>query len=428
MSTTHGVWIVMPADSMIDPRLRGWLILLLIASVPEMAPATVDGRVSFGWRWLSDASSLGTDAQAATTRLRLRSHELGARRLQLRFGIDDYRALDARHAQSEAGALYTAYDNRLRLRRAGVDVDVAGGRLQLGRHRPQMRVIGAGDTDGASWSGSHGALRAAVAGGRRVAFWKQNTGAASGPAHWGGELSWSATPATQLAMGSWRDEAIDGTRRWRVGANGRFVIPGGIELTAHAETEPGKDRVLWRLHSGWRAGGWRLRADAGGQRLPLFPVAGRADSSHYGGSSRSLGLMVAHRWGRNVDVSLRLRSRFGARRQRSEIVGLRWSRLWHGTSLRLQLTDSWSRWRQLERADLVLTNRLGQRWHVSAGANATAFQWRDSRAPKWRTRFRPHLGLRCRLGGREVQLRVEEQVDEFTHLRTQVYAGISSQL
>lgn len=424
----HGVSTAMLADSMTDLLIRRWLILLLIAAAPQAVRAGVEGRVSFGWRWLSEGSSLGTDAQTATTRLRLRSQEWGTQRLQLQLEVDDYRALDTRHAGDESGALYTAYDDRLRLRRVGLDVDVAGGRLQLGRHRPQMRVIGAGDTDGASWSGSRGNLRAAVAGGRRVAFWKPDMGPGSGPAHWGGELAWTAAPSAHLAMGSWHDEAIDGTRRWRIGANGRFQMPGAIELTAHAETEPGEKRFLWRIHSGWRGGGWRLRADIGGQRLSLFPVADRADSSHYGGRTRSLGLMAARRWGRNVDVSLRLRSRYGERRQRSEMLTVRWSRLWRGTALRFQLADSWSRWRQMERADLVLSNRLGRRWHVSAGASATAFQWRDSREPEWGTRFRPHLGLRGRFGSWEARLRVEEQVDEFTHLRTQVYAGISSQL
>ncbi len=221
----HGVSTAMLADSMTDLLIRRWLILLLIAAAPQAVRAGVEGRVSFGWRWLSEGSSLGTDAQTATTRLRLRSQEWGTQRLQLQLEVDDYRALDTRHAGDESGALYTAYDDRLRLRRVGLDVDVAGGRLQLGRHRPQMRVIGAGDTDGASWSGSRGNLRAAVAGGRRVAFWKPDMGPGSGPAHWGGELAWTAAPSAHLAMGSWHDEAIDGTRRWRIGANGRFQMP-----------------------------------------------------------------------------------------------------------------------------------------------------------------------------------------------------------
>ncbi len=413
---------------MTDLLRRSRTILLLATSVSQVAFATVDGRVSFGYRWLSDSGSLGTDAQATTTRLRLQSEPLGAQRLRLRLEIDDYRALDTRHARDETGALYTAWDNRLRVRRVGLGADVAGGRLQLGRHRPQMRVIGAGDTDGASWSGSRGPVRATVVAGRRVAYWKPESGPGGGPVHWGGELSWMAIPAARLAVGSWQDKAIDGTSRWRIGANGRFQMPGRIDLTAHMETEPGQNRFLWRIHSGWQGGGWRMRADAGGQRLSLFPVADRADSSHYGGRSQSLGVLAGRRWGRNVDVSLRLRARYGERRQRSEIVTLRWSRLWRDTALRFQLADSWSRWRQLERADLVLSSRLGRRWHASAGGRATAFQWRNSRDPEWRTRFRPHLGLRCRFGSWEARLRVEEQVDEFTHLRTQVTAGISSQL
>jgi len=409
--------------------MKCWLLplLLLMASMPQKVSANLDGRVSFGWRWLSDAGRLGTDAQTATTRLRLRTHEMGAQRLQLHFEVDDRRALATRHARDEAGILYTAYDNRLRLRRIGLDVDVAGGRLQFGRHRPHMRVIGTGETDGASWSGSRCALRATVAAGRRVAFWKPETGPVSDSPHWGGELSWRAAPVVQLAMGSWVDEALDGTSRWRVGVNGRLHMPGDIELTTHAQAEPGEDRLLWRIHGNWRGQNWRLRADVGGQRLQLFPVANRADSSHYGGRSRSLGLMASRRWGANVDLSLRLRSRFGERRQRSETMTLRWSRLWFGTNLRLQVTDSWSRWRQLERADLTLSRRLGRHWYVSAGAHATLFQWRNSRDPEWGTRYRPHLGLRGRFGDWEARLLVEEQVDEFSHLRTQVIAGVSSQ-
>lgn len=422
---------------MTEPRLlcTGLLLATLVtvgssvAADDSLLPGGLHGRLSIGYRSLSETNTLSAGAQYVNTRLRLQSEELGARRLRLLVEGADHRAITSRHAQDSTGALFTTYDNRVRLRQVAMAVDVVGGRLRLGRLRPQIFSIGTGGLDGAAYAIRQGAWRLKLAGGRRVSFWEAGAGPGSSLAQMGAEVGWEPTQVSVISAGVWRDEAIDGTRRLRVGIDARTRL-AVIDLAGHVESEPA-GRLLWRIRGGWRQGngGWRIRLDAGGQRLPLFPVADRVDSSHYGGRSHHVGTSISRRLGRDFELSLLVRSRYGERQQRTEVAHLRWDRIWRSVGFRLRLTDSWSRWRQMERVDLLVNSRVGRRWHVSTGASATAFEWRTSRASEWQTRMRPYVSLRFRPAGVwEARLRVEEQVDEFENLRTLIHAGVSCRL
>ncbi|MEW6749846.1 MAG: hypothetical protein AB1505_02585 [Candidatus Latescibacterota bacterium] len=137
------------------------------------------------------------------------------------------------------------------------------------------------------------------------------------------------------------------------------------------------------------------------------------------------------RWrrGSSLSASVQVRSSYGQRQVRSEQAHLSWSPLPRGGwRLAVRLADTWSPWRQAEQALLQVHGRLGRGWSVDAGTAASLFRWETSREPRWRAHVRPQLGLRLEHSPLVWEVLLEEQLDEFQHLRTRALAGLSWRL
>ncbi len=393
--------------------------LLFAHSAPAVENGEWDGHLSLRWDMLTQRNSPAPDYQDLRGFLRLNSPRYTARDLQLHIDLDARQGLDEQLADGRD------HFNRRRLRQAHADLDMAGGRLTLGRHRPNLSVLGAADTDGFTWLRRGPIWAWALSGGYQVPYWQANAPFSSDIAQTGGEIRLApAGRSFSIGTALIRAAALDGRQRWRSGIDGRWRR-GRLTQTLSSEFDPADRRWRYlRLDNSWRhSKETQLRLSYAARLAAVFPLGDTADSLLYGGRTHHFSLWLNQRWSRSFSTSLRVRSDYGDHPYRSEEMQVRWGQR---RTLTLRLRDSWSPWRQLEQFSLLVQGRFGKRWSWGSGADATLFSWQNARAGTWRLRARPQLHLSFAPGGNlSWRLRVEETMDEFLHLRTRAELSAS---
>ena len=392
-----------------------------------------DSRVSLGWSLLTERNGLAADYQDLRSQVRLTTPDLG--RAGLRLHVD----LRAREGWDEfyPGAT-NPYQSRRQVRSAYAQIPAAGGVLQLGRHQPDLRVASAWAADGLTWVRRGNRWSMGLTGGWQVPFWQPDSPWSRRQVQAGAEVAWRPGRPWELQAGLLRDEDRFGAGRWRSVGVGRWRGHGGWESQASAEVDPGRRQWLGaQARTGWRGTGGRSLALGYRLRVPsAWPVTGTAappapvvmDSVWYGGRIHDVSLSASLPLGAATQLTGSVQATQGARRLRREQLSLRHRGLpaWSRGSATLSLADSWSRWRQLEQLTLSLGSPLGRRCSYAIGATATASRWEPDRNPTWRVRVEPTLGLRGMAGGGVGwELHVEEEMDEFQHLRTRMAAGLT---
>lgn len=391
------------------------------------------GRVSLGWSLLTERNRMAADYQDVRSQIRLSTPDLG------RPGVRLHLDLRARQGWDEFyPGVGNPYQSRRQVRGAYAQMPAAGGVLQVGRHQPDLRVASAWTADGLTWvrRGARGSL--GLTGGWQVPFWQPDAPWSRRQVQGGAEAAWRLGQRWELQAGLLRDEDRAGAGRWRSVGVGRWRGPGGWESLASAEVDPDRRQMLGaQARTGWR--GFSGRSLALGYRLRVpsaWPVTGTAaaaspaftDSVWYGGRIHDVSLSASLVVGARTQLTGSVQATQGARRLRREQLSLRHRGLpwWSGGSVALSFVDSWSRWRQLEQMTLQLSSPLGRRCLLALGATATASRWEPDRDPAWRVRAEPTIGLRGMAGGGlGWELRVEEEMDEFQHLRTRMAAGLT---
>ncbi|MFA6110007.1 MAG: hypothetical protein WDA75_14665 [Candidatus Latescibacterota bacterium] len=408
------------------PRALGSAALLLALALPLAAAPGWDSRVTLGWSLLTERNNLAADYQDLRGQVRLATPTLGRRAARFHLDLRARQGLQERYFGDA-----NPYESRRQVRAAFLEMKVAGGVLQAGRHLPELRAIVPWSADGITWTGHRADWSAGFTGGYQVPFWRANLPISRGAAQWGSEMRWHPRArAWEAGAAFLRDQGDDGAGRWRLGLDGRWRAGASLEGTVRTEVDPtsgrwlsGQTRAAWRSRTGRSAG-------AGyGQRLPsAWPVPVAGDTGRYGSRVHDLTAWASQPWGSSTVVSLHLRATRGGRRLRTEqlVVQRRGLPLLSRANLTLAVSDSWSRWRQLEQLSLQVQTPWRRRWSGTFGAVGTAFRWEPDRRPEWRFRARPHLGLRFAPGrGLTWDLRVEEEIDEFQHLRTRAAAGLT---
>ena len=396
-----------------------WGLLVSAPLVRAAENGEWDGHLSLRWDMLTQRNSPTPDYQDLRGLLRLHSPRYTNRDLQLHLDLDARQGLDEQLADGRQSF------NRRRLRHVHVDLDIAGGRLILGRHRPPLSVLGAANADGLSWQRSGSLWAWALSSGYQVPYWKANTPFSSEIAQTGGEIRLApAGRSFSIGTALIHDAALDGQQRWRSGIDGRWRR-GRLTQTLRGEFDPTEKRWRYlRVDNSWRhSKETQLRLSYAARLATVFPLSDITDSLYYGGRTHHFSIWLNQRWSRSLSTSLRVRSDYGDRPYRSEEVQLRWGQR---RTLILRLRDSWSPWRQLEQFSLLVQGRFGKRWAWGSGADATLFNWQSGRDRTWRVRARPQFHLSFAPGGNlSWRLRVEETVDEFLHLRTRAELSAS---
>ncbi len=429
---TPAVWIATAAGGSMTDRGRFiWLLLCVLVTSPVYAGARLEGVVSLRWEGLTDRDALSPDYQDLRTRVQLTAPVTA---MNARVHLEGWmRQSFAGHVAEpdEGSGVGSAYDQRRQVRRASVEFTrVAGGTLEIGRHRSHLTTVAALDADGVSWRRQGERLWLAATAGAPVPYWEPDAGIDATRLQAGGELGWRVG-GWETGAGLLREEGRAPGARWRLGWQLHAPVVAGLRVGTRIDADPDARRWLsGRATLTWRRANWLAQVHATEREVSAFPAGTAADSLLYGGRSHELGLRLQRRWGRDLTTSLRLRSNTGAREYRFEELAVRWRGVpLDRGELALALSDSWSPWRQLEQLRLECTWWGLSRWTLAAGATVTAHEWRASRLPEWRLRARPHLSARWALSPSWVlQLQLKETLDEFTHLRTGATAGLTYRL
>ncbi|NKB68294.1 MAG: hypothetical protein GKR89_14625 [Candidatus Latescibacteria bacterium] len=392
------------------------------------AQSGIEGRVGVGWDMYTRANSARADYQALRAFMRLSTAESG--RFGSRFHLDarakkgfDERVRDTDNPFADRGQIQRAY----------MEANGPGGsRLFIGRHPTPLRGIGSYAVDGLSLQRATKTWSARISGGFQAAFWKPNAPFDPDGQQWGGELEWHpATKPLQLQSAFLRDSDTQGRSRLRMGLGGAWKITRAMDSRARIEMDPQEGQLLFsRLQALYRPGRRTLIRLSYWQRLATsYPVFEDA-APLYGDRLHAFNLSAAWRRPGLVSGRLYMRYSFGARELRSQRLQVIWHRL-PFTGLRLQVNarDSWSPWRRIEQGDLSVMGTGPKRLHFSLGVKQSFFKWNTSRQQQWRGRTRPHIQVRyAARAGWSTQIKLEETIDEFEHLRTRVAVNLSYRL
>ena len=398
---------------------------LLMLAAPLRAADKLEGEVALRWEFLTQRNSVSPDYQELGAQLRLVTPSAPWRQLRLRVEAAARQGLDEHYAGAD-----NPYQNRQQLRLALLEGQgPVGGSLLLGRHRPAWRGLSVRDTDGISWQRRGTAWTLGLTGGYQVPYWEPSPGLDRSARQWGGMLHWHpATARWNMAAALLREPDSQGGVRWRAGGEGEWKPRPHLSETVRLELDPGSGRLrYWRLDSAYRPRGpVDLRLSYTDRSLAAFAVRTEADSLRYHGQARDVGVSAGYRRGKNLSLRLQWRGSFGDRQLRSTQLQARWgSFLSRGGTIGLRLSDHWSPWRRLEQAAVDWSCPWGKRMSLRAGITGSYFKWNTSRAAAWDLRLRPQIGLSCRAGGGIwMEMRIEQTLDEFLHLRTLASAGL----
>lgn len=401
------------------------LVSVLLLAGPLRAADRLEGEVGLRWEFLTQRNSASPDYQELGAQLRLATPAAPWRQLRLRVEASARQGLDELYAGAD-----NPYQDRQQLRLALLEGQgLAGGQFLLGRHRPSWRGLSVWDADGISWQRRGHTWTLGLTGGYQVPYWEPSPGLDHSALQWGGMLHWHPGAARWNAAAAFLHEAdSQGRARWRAGGEAEWKPRPHLSETVRCEIDPGSGRQLyWRLESAYHSRGpVDLRLSYTDRALAAFPVRSEADTLRYHGKARDLGLSAGYRWGKSLSLRLYLRSTYGARQLHSTQLLARWgSFLSPKAALSLRLGDHWSLWRRLEQAAMDWHGPWGRRLEVRAGITGSYFKWNTSRAPAWDLRLRPQVGMSCRLfEGVLLETRIEQTLDEFSHLRTLAVAGL----
>jgi hypothetical protein len=416
-------------------------LILMLACVP--IPVAVAGQVGTsgvvtgqaGLRWdgLTHSNSAALDYQDLSAYLRLSTAESGPYGLRFHLNARGRKGLDE-HLQSKDNA----FESRVRVQQAYLETKTPG-RLHwfVGRHYAPLQGVGARALDGVSVQRSGYSWSAKMSGGLQTAFWRPNAPVGSAGSQWGAEVEWRP-PALpwRLGVGFIRNRDSQGRDRSLIGVRGTWKITPVLSPDLRIEVEPQNSRI-WatRLQNSYRTRRFNLLVAYAQRLVTPYPVFMPGDTGLHAGKVHAFDVAISRRWDRTASARLNLRRTFGVRELSSTRLQLAWHRLplvpvrFSPWRLTLTARDSWSRWRRLEQAELSVSGNGVRRLHFSLGVQQSLFKWNTSRRPQWRGRTRPHIRLRYSgRAGWSGQLKIEETIDEFEHLRTRVAVGISHRL
>lgn len=407
-------------------RLAGLLLLLV---VPLRAAGRLEGEVGLSWQFLTQRNSVAADYQELGAQVRLTTPAAPWRQLRLRVEARARQGLDEQYAGTD-----NPYQNRQQLRLAQLEGQgPAGGQMLLGRQRPGWRGLGVRDMDGISWQRRGRAWTIGLMGGYQVPYWEPSPGLDRSARQWGAMVHWHPGSARWSAAAALLHQPDgQGALRWRAGGEGEWSPWPQLNENLRCEIDPGHRRLLyWRLDSVYRPRGpLDLRLSYTDRSLAAFAVRAEADSLHYHGQAREVGVSAGYRRGKNLTLRLQWRGTFGDRQLRStQLQARRGSFLNPAGALSLRLSDHWSPWRRMEQAAVDWSSPWGRRMSLRAGITGSYFKWNTSRVSAWDLRLRPQLAWSCRAGaGIWVEARIEQTLDEFLHLRTLASAGLRYRL
>ena len=377
---------------------------------------------------LTRTNSASADYQNLRGYIRLSTQEIGP--LQTRFHLN---ARGKKGLDEHLQTLDRPYEHRGQVQQAYLETKgTQNTRLFIGRHQPPLRGIGNQAIDGLSIQRETTEWSARISGGFQVTYWKPNAAIDTAVQQWGGEIDWHPSKLPlRLQAAALNDRDTEGGRRARVGLRGSWQASQALHNSFSIEFDPQENR-LWagRVQSALRIGQQgRVHASYSQRLATPYPVFSPEATPFYGGKTHALSFSGAMRQGQ-LSTRLYTRLSFGARALGSERFQLIWHRLpFTKFQLKFNAQDSWSPWRRIEQGSISLDGHWSKRVYLSLGAKQSFFKWNTSRQPVWRARTRPHIVLRYTArAGWSTQLKIEEIVDEYTHLRTRATAGLSYSL
>ena len=408
--------------------IQAALTLMLALCCDLYAEPKVKGHLGVQWHMLTRSNSASADYQTLRGHARLSTEKIGPMQMRLHLHARGKKGLD-----EHLGNLNNRFENRGQIQQAYLEAKgPMQTRLYIGRHYTPLQGIYSQSIDGLSLQREKVEWSARLSGGFQVAYWQPHSPVDTAVRQWGVEIEWHPSKwPIRLQSAVLNDRDNEGRSRSRIGLGGTWRPAAKLTSRFAVEIDPRENR-LWasRLQGAYRIGRQsRLHASYSQRLASPFPVFTVADTLFHDGKMHALRFSASMRKGQ-LSARLNTRLTFGARKLGGERLQLIWHRLpFTDLRLRVNAQDSWSPWRRIEQGSIALEGFWPKRVYFSLGIKQSFFKWNTSRQPTWRARTRPHIDLRYTApAGWSVHMKIEEIIDEFSHLRTRATTGLSYRL